>query len=161
MIWFNIKKLEEDISNDNLSEKDGFNYVLAYVLASFILSTILAVVRFNEMSGGLRLLGTALYGIITIWGLKAIYKINLEIDGKDIVKRFFAINWVIGMRVLVALLILALIGGIAMGILSTNRSNLESNPMAGYILVIFTSLVTIILYLLIMKSFRKLKPKTE
>jgi len=161
MIWFNIKKLEEDISDDNLSEKDGFNYVLAYVLASFILSTILAVVRFNEMSGGLRLLGTALYGIITIWGLKAIYKINLEIDGKDIVKRFFAINWVIGMRVLVALLILALIGGIAMGILSTNRSNLESNPMAGYILVIFTSLVMIILYLLIMKSFRKLKPKTE
>jgi len=161
MIWFNIKKLEEDISNDNLSEKDGFNYVLAYVLASFILSTILAVVRFNEMSGGLRLLGTALYGIITIWGLKAIYKINLEIDGKDIVKRFIAINWVIGMRVLVVLLILAVIGGIAMGILSTNRSNLESNPMAGYILVIFTSLVTIILYLLIMKSFRKLKPKTE
>ena len=161
MIWFNIKKLEEDISNDNLSEKDGFNYVLAYVLASFILSTILAVVRFNEMSGGLRLLGTALYGIITIWGLNAIYKINLEIDGKDIVKRFIAINWVIGMRVLVVLLILAVIGGIAMGILSINRSNLESNPMAGYILVIFTSLVTIILYLLIMKSFRKLKPKTE
>jgi len=160
MIWFNIKKLEEDISNDNLSEKDDFNYVLAYVLASFILSTILAVLRY-EMFGGLRLLGTALYGIITIWGLNAIYKINLEIDGKDIVKRFIAINWVIGMRVLVVLLILAVIGGIAMGILSINRSNLESNPMAGYILVIFTSLVTIILYLLIMKSFRKLKPKTE
>lgn len=160
MIWFNIKKLEEDISNDNLSKKDDFNYVLAYVLASFILSTILAVLRY-EMFGGIRLLGTALYGIITIWGLNAIYKINLEIDGKDIVKRFIAINWVIGMRVLVVLLILAVIGGIAMGILSINRSNLESNPMAGYILVIFTSLVTIILYLLIMKSFRKLKPKTE
>jgi len=158
MIWFNIKKLEEDISNDNLSEKDGFNYVLAY----FILTTISVVGGYNEMSGWIRLLGAAIYVIITIWGLNASYNINLEIDGKDFFKRFFAISWVIVMRVLVAILILSVIGGIAMGILSENSSNLslESNPMGGYIQVIFTSLVSIIVYLLIMKSFRKLKPKT-
>ena len=156
MIWFNIKKLKEEISNDNLSEKDGFNYVLAY----FILSTISAVGGYNEMTAGIRLLGAALYVIITIWGLNAIYKINLEIDGKDFFKRFFAINWVIGMRILVVLLILSVIGGIGMGILYERSSSPLSEPMPGYLLVIFTSLVSIILYLLIMKSFRKLKPKS-
>ena len=157
MIWFNIKRLEEDISNDNLSEKDGFNYVLAY----FILLTVSAVGGvYNEMSGWMRLLGVTIQIIIMIWALNAIYKINLEIDGKDFFKRFFAINWVIGMRILLALVILAVIGGIAMGILYERGSSPLSEPMGGYIQVIFGSLVSIIVYLLIMKSFRKLKPKT-
>lgn len=158
MIWFNIKKLEEDISNDQLSEKDGFNYVLAY----FILSAISFVGGYNDMSGPIRLLGAAIFVLITIWALNAIYKINLEIDGKDFFKRFFAINWVIGMRVLVATLILFVIGWIVIAILSENsdKLSLESNPMVGFVQIIFASLFSIIIYLLIMNSFRKLKPKT-
>ena len=50
MIWLNIEKLEEDISNDKLSEKDGFNYVLAY----FIATTISVMIGSDNMSGSIR-----------------------------------------------------------------------------------------------------------
>ncbi len=159
MNWFNINKLEEDISNDNLSEKDGFNYLLAY----FILSTIAIVGGNDEMSWRVQLLDIVIQIIIIIWAFNAIYNINLEIDGKDFFRRFFAISWVIGMRAVVVLLILFVIARIILRTLSENSSTLsfESNPIFDYILVIFFSLFSIIVSLLIMKSFRNLKPKTQ
>ena len=158
MIWLNIEKLEENISNDKLSNKDGFNYVLAY----FILSAISFAVGYGDMSGSIRFIGAMINVVITIWGLNAIYKINLDIDGKDFFKRFFSIFWVIGMRVLVAALVISIFAGILIAILLDNGSNLSSgtNPMIGFVQVIFTSLYSIIVFLM-MNSFRKLNPKAK
>ena len=34
MIWLDIRKLEDKISQNELSDKDGFNYVLAFFILS-------------------------------------------------------------------------------------------------------------------------------
>ena len=67
------------------------------------------------------------------------------------------------MRVFVAALKLMLIVGIIIGILSTNSDtiSLENNPVAGLIQVFFTAFIAVISYLMMMNSFRKLKPKTK
>ena len=105
MIWLDISNLEDKISKNELSDKDGFNYVLAY----FILSALTMNIGSRNSNA--------------IWGLSAAYKANNEIDGKDFFKRFFAINWVIGMRMLLAVLILGMIAGIVVGIISIISSD--------------------------------------
>lgn len=88
MIWLDIKKLENKISVNELSDKDGFNYVLAY----FILSAIIMATISNDSNALIKLLTCLIAVVINIWGLNAIYDANNEIDGRDFFKRYFAIS---------------------------------------------------------------------
>ena len=101
--------------------------------------------------------------MITIWGLTRAYKANDEIDGKDFFKRFFAINWVIGMRMLIAILILSFILGIVIGIISLASSGnyIDTKPIKDLIITIFVPLFEVIYYILVINSIRRLKPITE
>ena len=159
MIWFNIRKLEDKISKNELSDKDGFNYVLAY----FIISVFTMSLGSHNESAWIKLLHCVLLATITIWGLTAAYKANAEIDGKDFFKRFFAINWVIGMRMLFALFIVAFIAGIVMAIilLINGDHNMDKSPTKDWIILISVSLFEVIYYLLVINSIRRLKPVTE
>jgi hypothetical protein len=159
MIWFNIRKLEDKISKNELSDKDGFNYVLAY----FILSVFAMSLGTHDKSVWIKLLHFVLLATITIWGLTAAYKANDEIDGKDFFKRFFAINWVIGMRMLFALVILIFIVGIVMAIISrvSGGNYVDNSPIKDFITLISVSLFEVIYYLLVINSIRRLKPVSE
>jgi hypothetical protein len=155
MIWFDIKKIEDKISNDELSDKDGFNYVMAF----FILTTVALCFVTNNTNGWIKFSTCIVSIIINVWGLNAIYQANTEIDGKDFFKRFFAINWVIGMRLIVITLIFAVIIGIVIGIVSVkNEINLKDpNPLKDILGLIFMAMFNLICYLLIINSFRRLK----
>ena len=159
MIWFNIKELENKISNNELSDKDGFNYVLAF----FILSTIGYSISSDNTNGWFKLATCVISVLINIWGLRTIYNVNNEMDGKDFFKRFFAINWVIGFRLFIITIIVSIIFGIIVGILSvkSNTNYLEPNPIKDLFIMIFISMFSVICYLLIINSFRRLKLKTE
>jgi hypothetical protein len=159
MIWIDIRKLENKISANELSDKDGFNYVLAY----FILVAIVLAIISNDSSALVKLLGSILSVIITIWGLNATYQANNEIDGKDFFKRYFAISWVIGMRLIIVMLVLSIISGLVIVIISTKNGSdyLKTNPVNELVSLIFTSVFSIICYLLIINSFRRIKPKAE
>lgn len=159
MIWLNINELENKISENKLSEKDGFNYVMAY----FILSVLsMSFVTHNE-SAWIKSLNCGLIIVITIWGLNSVYKANSEIDGKDFFKRFFAINWVIGMRMLFALVVLIIILGIVMGIISLviNSNDMDNSMSKDLIATGFVSIFEIVYYSLVRNSFRRLKPIAE
>ena len=84
MIWLDISNLEDKISKNELSDKDGFNYVLAY----FILSALTMNIGSRNSNEWIDLLNCFLSVLIAIWGLSAAYKANNEIDGKDFFKRF-------------------------------------------------------------------------
>jgi len=158
MIWLNIRKLESKISTNELSDKDAFNYVLAF----FILSA-LTIGGSKVENGWIQLLNIILLTLITIWGLNSAYKANSDIDGKDFLKRFFAINWVIGMRLLLIVFGLSLIFGIIVVIIlkTNNGSKLEDNPIKDWFLSIFMSMFQVIYYLLVINSIRRLKPINE
>jgi hypothetical protein len=159
MIWFDIKKLEDKISNDELSDKDGFNYVMA----SLILTSIVLSVATNNANGWIKLLSCFVSVVINIWGFKAIYQANIDNDGKDFFKRFFAISWVIGMRLLVIGIIIGVLIGVIIGIISAKSgdNSMIYGPLKDFSGLIVTSLFTVICYLLMINSFRKLKPKSE
>jgi hypothetical protein len=155
MIWFDLKNLENKISNNELTDKDGFSYVLAF----FVLSAIGISFITNSSNGWIKLTQCVISVFITVWGLKTVYEVNNEIDGKDFFKRFFAINWVIGMRLLVITLIFAVIVGIVIGVVSSkNGMNLtDPNPIKDIVELIFMAMYGLICYLLIINSFRRLK----
>jgi len=159
MIWFNIRKLERKISTNELSDKDAFNYVLAF----FILSSLTIGTGAKVENGWIELLNIILLVLITIWGLNGAYRTNSDIDGKDFLKRFFAINWVIGMRLLLIAIGLAFIFGIIASIflLKNNAVVLENNPIKDWFLTIFMSMFEVIYYLLVINSIRRLKPINE
>jgi hypothetical protein len=156
MIWLDISNLEDKISKNELSDKDGFNYVLAY----FILSALTMNIGSRNSNEWIDLLNCFLSVLIAIWGLSAAYKANNEIDGKDFFKRFFAINWVIGMRMLLAVLILGMVAGIVVGIISIISSDayIHEGLSKDLFRAISMSLFEVIYYLLIRNSIRRLRP---
>lgn len=110
----------------------------------------------------IKLLNCFLMVLITIWGLNKAYKANTEIDGKDFFKRFFAISWVIGMRMLSVIMFIAfLLGAILVIISLANDTYPGKNLYKDMTATIFMSLFEVIYYLLIINSIRKLKPITE
>ena len=158
MIWFDLKELERKISSDELSDKEAFHYVLA--------QAIVLALSFESSSWvdpfWLKFVGRALLVLITIWGLHKAYKANDEVDGRDFLKRYFAIRWVIGVRiVLVVLLFSFIIGGIV-GIV-TIMSGGSDQIAPSYRSLIATAsvlLLEILSYVLIVNSIRRLHPNT-
>lgn len=160
MIWFNIRKLEEKISNNELTDKDGFNYLLAFFIS---ISLIFTEIGSDNNVFWIKLLDLFLPIIVTIWGLHTAYNANIKIDGKDFFKRFFAINWVITMRMLGFVLIFLLISEIINGSASLSfREGLhDKSQFLDIIGLVFTTIFEVVFYLLIINSFRKIKPKKE
>jgi len=159
MIWLDIRKLEEKISKNELSDKDGFQYVLAF----FILSTLPVGISSQGEEPWIRVLKCLLLVAVNIWGVNAAYKANAEVDGKDFFKRFFAIYWVIGMRVLLALLIFMFIFVIIVAItaLMNNGNDMGRNLFKELASMVVVVLVEIGYYSMIRDSIRRLKPITD
>ena len=100
---------------------------------------------------------------ITIWGLNGAYKANNAVDGRDFLKRYFAISWVVGIRMLVAVLLLAFVLGTIIGIVYVVNGGGDNMAPEnrGWTSLVSTAVCGIVAYLLIIKSIRSLKPQTE
>jgi hypothetical protein len=157
MIWFNIKELENKISNNDLSDQDGFNYLLAF----FILSSIGYSFSSGNSNGWITFFGCVLSVLINVWGLRSVYAANKDIDGKDFFKRFFAIYWVIGFRLFLATILVGGVLGVLAGILSAKNGiqHMDKNPIMDIIFLIFVSMFSVICYLLMIQSIQRIKLK--
>jgi hypothetical protein len=146
MIWFKLKELEKQISINQFSDKDGFNYFFATTIYGFIYTS------YSSISGGSQLLWISLIAtiIITTIGLPMTYKINSEIDDKDFLKRFIAITWVVRMRLLILTLLFMFI--------YLNLFNVRDNSLGQSIfLFVFTLVINFFYYYLTIKSFKRLR----
>lgn len=93
MYWFNLKALETQIGENRLSGREALSYLIAYtLLINFIVY-----------------LESDLYSDIYLWGIFPIlllifaairlnYNAYTNHGGKDFFKIYWAINWVIGIR---------------------------------------------------------------
>ncbi|MEM6642781.1 MAG: hypothetical protein AAF616_07355 [Bacteroidota bacterium] len=148
MIWFNLKELEQKIINDEFSDKEGFNYFLAFS----ILGVLTAYVNSSE---SLITVVEAAIGIgITIWGSYSIFKTNSSGDGKDFFKRYFALSWVIGFRLFIFVLILTFVFSIIYLSLVSPEQSANSNA-GDFVTMIVSGLFAFIYYLLLNNSFRR------
>lgn len=160
MIWLDLKGLERKISNNELSENDGFNYLMATMVL-----TSIAVGGFSRQSSysWLNFLNVILAVGITVWGINACYKANNDLDGKDFLKRFLAISWVISMRMLLWVIGLSLVIGIIVGIVIATNGVHDGvlQPMKDILILILTALLSLVCYLFIINSFKSLKVNAE
>ena len=144
MIWFKIKDLEQKISTHQLSEKDGFNYLFASTIYGFIYMLYAAMSMYSYLT----LIDTVIAIIIFF---PIIYKINGGIDNKDFIKRFIAISWVVRMKLLIYTIIFMF--------LYLNFIDLTNPSEAQQIaLSLFSVAINILFYVMIINSFKSLKP---
>lgn len=151
MIWFDLENLERKIARDELTDKDGFHYLLAY----FILTPISGILPSN-VNILISLMQGCILVAITIWGMKELYKVNNEFDGKDFLKRCLAITWVVGFRLLIIILPVLIFIGVVVGMFGS-----YSKSFFDLIVMIVITLFSVIYYLLAINSFRRLKTLSE
>lgn len=159
MIWFNIEELEKQIVEDRFSDEEGFDYFLA-------VSILGALATYTGTSANyITYLGVFIGVLITIWGAKSIFKANSFGDGQDFFKRFFALSWVIGLRLLVIFLILALplslmFEIISIGSITSIESSSKSNGEELAIMII-SSLFMLVYYYQLTNSFMRVSTKSN
>jgi hypothetical protein len=160
MIWFDLKGLERKISNNDLTEKDGFDYLMA----TMILSSIFVGGGLREDSYSWFIFLNVIIAVgITVWGMNACYKVNNELDGKDFLKRYLAISWVVGMRLILWVFGLSLVIFIIIEIVMAANGTTDevAKPVKDVIILVFIALSSLICYLLMINSFKSLKVKAE
>lgn len=148
MVWFSLRKLEEKIALNQLTENDGYKYFLATAIFIAVQEMYNSRMGFNSM--------IFLHDIIslafTVVGILITYEINNSIDGKDYLKRIISVTWMIKLRVLVLYIITL---KLYMFYVKLNGSSFEA--------LIFQFLITIGLctYSLItsLQSFKRIKER--
>jgi len=163
MIWFSLKKLEDKLKKFELTERDGYNYLFAFailaVISDYALSeatTASTVKWINRIQ---------YYGslIITIWGLSKSFRQNESGDNKEFLKRFLSLAWVIGVRIfliLIPIAILVFVGFYVANYMSDPTFELQAdNAVSDYIVVLMTLTTEIIYFSLIIKSFNRVNAK--
>ena len=100
---------------------------------------------------------------ITVWGINTCYKINNDLDGKDFLKRFLAISWVIGMRIFLWVFGLSMVIGIIVGIVIATSGTHDGvvKPIQNIGTLILTALLSLVCYLFVINSFKNLKVSAE
>ncbi len=159
MIWFNIKELEKKIVENEFSDKEGFKYFLAFSILGFLATYISAsenFISFIELLIGV---------VITIWGSYSIFKANSAGDGQDFFKRYFALSWVIGFRLLIIILIITIPLFIISGIISfasINSLNSEYTVLThGFGSMIISLLIMVVYYVLLTNSFKRVSMENK
>lgn|SRR5690606_3788907 len=105
MIWYDIKKLEHKIAENRVDDKEVFNYLLISILT---LAVIPVTVEDNGEHIWLQPAEIAVSILTTVVGMKLTYDTNLNGDNKDYFRRFLALSFVTGIRIIAAVLAVTL-----------------------------------------------------
>jgi len=146
MIWFDSRKLELQIAQNRLTEKDSFTYLLATAIYGYIIALYSSLTHYSTT----HLIIVLAHVAITLVGLPMVFKINCDLDNKDFLKRYLAITWVIRMKLLIWFIFSSLI--------YYNIEGVKTNKPAQITFIISNSVLTSLLYYaLSIRSFKKIK----
>ncbi|HEX6981737.1 MAG TPA: hypothetical protein VF181_03155 [Balneolaceae bacterium] len=150
MNWFNLRDLENRLSDNNVSDKEGFYYLMA----SFILFSLISYGSSSDYYNNDTFLfaEVALVLLITVVGLNLTFKVNQKGDGKDYLKRFLSLYFVIGIRLFVFIMLLAIpVAIFAVVFLEETSGRL----IEDYLYISLSTIVGVIFYYLMVSSFKK------
>lgn len=108
MYFWKINKLKEDFIAGSVSEKSMLKYLVAYTI--FV---GLAMIPFGE-TNEFDLFSALLLIPVSVIGLLYAYSSNGGDSGTNFLAKYFAIGWVVTVRLLVVILPLAVVTGIVM-----------------------------------------------
>jgi uncharacterized membrane protein len=156
MTWFNIKELERKIINDELNDKEGFDYLLY----SSVFLTFFTYIGIKEYTNDwLHFLEFIISLVITLAQLKVTYNINAKGGQIDYLKRFFSISFVVGVRLFVYAFLVAFILGIIVAIVDPH---IEKDPNNEEMMeLVFISIFGIVYYIQLTNSFKRVNKTNE
>ncbi|GAA4325670.1 hypothetical protein GCM10023115_40120 [Pontixanthobacter gangjinensis] len=161
MIWFNIRSLEEKLIRNEISEKTGYYYLLAFFI---ILSLALNNNDGPDIQDKYWRLADIVTGfLIMVFGLRTAFKINAKGDNRDFLKRYFSLSFVHGVRLAVLVFIIALFFNL-MFEFAVEKTGLDLlNSAAGSDFKEFSIglLFNILFYFLLIRSFKKINAGSE
>lgn len=146
MIWLNIKKLEKEISENRLSDNEGFYYLLATTIYGFVYYLFSGFSGYNIYT----FLNLSIAIIITLIGLPIAYKTNSQKGNIDFFKRFIAITWVVRMRLLIFTIIFMFI---CMNIFDLRNPS----TVKDVTFLLFSILINVMFYGMTISSFKNIK----
>jgi hypothetical protein len=150
MIWFDIDELELKLKNGDLSDKDGFNYLLA----NLVLFSIVPYLDSGDYTIRWLIALEIVIGVaMTVIGTKMTFDINSAGDSKDYLKRFLSLSFVTGIRLVVFVCIAAIPVGIVIYLLGDVIGATKN------ITDLFDTAVTVVAglvyYFFLIKSFKR------
>lgn len=155
MIFFNLKKAESLLKRGNYSNGFVFNY--------FLISSILIVLStFANLSNNEEwklVLEITMVVLMNLLGLVFLYRINEKGDQKNFLERYFVLNFIVSIRVivfftlfLIVFLIIAYVAEKIIEVESFSKYDLFGEFWFDFSLEI---LITVIIYILIGRSFKR------
>jgi ABC-type nickel/cobalt efflux system permease component RcnA len=150
MTWFNIKEVERKLINDELTDKESFDYLL-YTSVLFTFFTYVGVKE--HTNDWLHFLEFIITLVITIVGIKATYTINATGGQKDYLKRYTSLSFVAGIRLFVYAFLVAIPFGIIMAALNGNIEKNQTND--EIIKLVFVVIFGIVYYIQLTNSFKR------
>ena len=159
MNWFNLQDLESRLSVDKVSDQEGFYYLLANLIL-FGLASYGASETYNH--GGFLFAEIIIMLTVTIFGLNLTFKANKTGDGSNYFKRFLALYFVIGIRLIVFTILI----GIPIGLLGylIFGGEISNKSIQDTLYLGFYSGMAILYYYLLVRSFKTVaqsKPVAE
>lgn len=156
MTWFNIKELERKIIHNELTDKEGFYYLLY----SSVLLTFFTYIDTKEYTNDwLHFLELIISIVLTIIILKETYTINAKGGQKDYLKRYTSLSFVVGVRLFVYAFLVAFILGIIVAIIDPHIEKDTNNE--EMIELVFISIFGIVYYIQLTNSFKRVNKTNE
>ncbi|MDR8389572.1 hypothetical protein NC796_00395 [Aliifodinibius sp. S!AR15-10] len=150
MNWFDLHDLENRLIESNVSDQEGFYYLLANVIL-FGIGSYGTGDSYNYNIFMYADMAIAL--CITIVGLNLTFKVNKKGDNQDYFKRFMALYFVIGIR-LVLFLVLCITPAIILGYFMLGGASSNKTVQDFVFLSLYTA-VLIFFYYLLIQSFQR------
>ena len=154
MIWFNLKKLEDKLANNEVPEKAGYEYLLAWIVFFAIGYSLPDNSSYShkawDICEGILKLAMKILMIIMV------FRINRNGTNQDFLKRFLSLSFVILLRIAVLFVLLFGFFRTLMQVISQDAyeflSRIFNTDLSDFIISI---LMTLIYFFLVIRSFRK------
>lgn len=161
MIWFNVKKLERKLANDDFPRTLGYAYLIIFLS---LLTFLCSLPEKSPASGNesVKILTVVLILLISFWGTNKIMEVNRNSGIRDFFKKFLALSFVNGVRLLSGLAVfLFLVKGIRY-LLQTMYNFVQEGPLFGNLSKVFlASVLSILFFQMLVNSFRRINKLEE
>jgi hypothetical protein len=154
MIWFDIRQLERELVDGTLSEKQGFNYLLANAILFSAMPYLAGDHYQNHWLTSIQIVvDVFITGII----VRATFDINTRGDNKDYFKRFLSLSFVTTVRLFIYALIILIPPGVIMHFVE--RSVVVDKNVRDIFLLLLEIVMGIAFYFMLTSSFRRVNEK--
>lgn len=144
MFFFKLKKLEQRLRTDEVSDKEG----LYYLTANTLLYSLGSYISSRDDKSSYFYAEFICVIAITIYGVFKTYGINKDGDDLDYFKRFQALVFVVGMRIIVLAILVMIVAAV---ILYQQPERLTS-PSSMFIITVLTG---VLFYYRLCESFKR------